>query len=157
MQKLVLSALALSVALAQPAQAAPADDAVKAVTAWLDKFNAGDMDAFFAGHAPSPVLVDEFAPYVWTGRDAPQTWAQSFERDAKANSITEPRMDHAAPTRAESDGKSAYIIIPTLYHIKRSGKPMSAKGAMTFVMSHADGSWKIASWTYSAPAPTPDP
>jgi ketosteroid isomerase-like protein len=156
MKILMLATAAMTAGLAQPAPAPPADDAVKAVTTWIDKFNAGDMNAFFAGHAPNPVLIDEFPPYVWSGKDAPQLWAQGFEADAKAHSITEPHMDYRAPTRAESDGKSAYIIVPTVYRIKQAGKPMSAAGSMTFVMTHADGSWKIASWTYSAPAPAPD-
>ena len=156
MKSLLLTAAALALTSSQPASASPTDDAVRAVTTWLDKFNAGDMNAFFAGHAANPVIVDEFAPYVWAGKDAPRVWAQAFEADAKAHSITQPRMDHAAPTRAESDGKSAYIIVPTVYHVTQGGKTMSAKGSMTFVMTHADGSWKIASWTYTAPAPTAD-
>jgi ketosteroid isomerase-like protein len=156
MKNVLMAAVALTAAVPHAAFASPANDAVKAVTTWLDKFNAGDMQAFFAGHAASPVITDEFPPYIWTGKDAPQRWAQSFGADAKAHAITDPHMDHGAPLRADSDGSSAYIVIPTVYHVKESGKPMSAKGSMTFVMTHGDGSWKIASWTYSAPAPTPD-
>lgn len=156
MKSTLLTAVA-ALAFATPAQAAPADDAVKAVTTWLDKFNAGDMNAFYSAHAPNAVLVDEFAPYIWAGKDAPMTWAESFGKDTKAHAITDARMDYAAPVRADSDGQGAYIILPTTYHIKQGGKPMSAKGSMTFAMTHADGSWKIASWTYTAPAPTPDP
>ena len=61
-----------------------------------------------------------------------------------------------SPQKAYSDGKSAYIVVPTVYHMKQGGKAMSAKGSMTFVMTRADGTWKIASWTYTAPAPAPD-
>jgi hypothetical protein len=92
MKILMLATAAMTAGLAQPAPAPPADDAVKAVTTWIDKFNAGDMNAFFAGHAPNPVLIDEFPPYVWSGKDAPQLWAQGFEADATAHSITEPHM-----------------------------------------------------------------
>ena len=65
-------------------------------------------------------------------------------------------MDYAAPVRAESDGKSAYIVLPTVYRFKQDGASMSAAGTMTFVMSNTAAGWKIASWTYSAPAPAPD-
>ena len=143
-------------ALAVPAQAPPADDAVSAIRSWLDRFNAGDMNAFFAGHSGNPVIVDEFAPFVWTGPNAARTWAEEFDADAKAHKISEPRMDYAAPIRAESDGNSAYIVLPTVYRIKRDGRPMSAAGTMTFVMTRQATGWKIASWTYSAPAPAPD-
>jgi ketosteroid isomerase-like protein len=156
MKHVLAVAAASMLILGAPVQAAPADDAVSAVRTWIDKFNAGDMDAFFAGHAPNAVIVDEFAPYVWAGKDAPHVWAQGFEADARAHSITEPRMDYAAPVRAESDGKSAYIVLPTVYRLKQNGRSMSAAGTMTFVMVHEGPAWKIASWTYSAPAPAPD-
>jgi ketosteroid isomerase-like protein len=149
-------ALAMTLGLAGPARAAPADDAFSAVRTWLDKFNAGDMNAFYAAHAPGAVIIDEFAPYVWTGKDAPHVWAQGFDADAKAHGITDPRMDYAAPIRAESDGRSAYIVLPTVYRIKQNGRSMSAAGTMTFAMVRQGSEWKIASWTYSAPAPAPD-
>jgi ketosteroid isomerase-like protein len=149
-------AAAMMLALASPIQAAPADDALSAVRTWLDKFNAGDMAAFFAGHADNSTIIDEFAPYAWTGPKAAESWAQSFDADAKAHAIAEPRMDYAAPMRAESDGKSAYILLPTVYRFKQNGRSMSAAGTMTFVMVHQGTDWKIASWTYSAPAPAAD-
>jgi ketosteroid isomerase-like protein len=156
MKFMLCVATAASFALAVPVHAAPADDAVSAVTTWIDKFNAGDMNAFYAAHAPGAVIIDEFAPFMWTGKDAPHIWAQGFDADAKAQHITDPRMDYAAPMRAESDGKSAYILLPTVYHIKQNGRSMSAAGTMSFVMSRTADGWKIASWTYSAPAPAPD-
>jgi ketosteroid isomerase-like protein len=147
---------AICFALAAPANARPADDAVAAITGWIDKFNAGDMDAFYAAHAANPIIIDEFAPFVWSGKDSPHAWANDFEADARAHGITDPRMDYAAPIRAESDGKSAYIVLPTVYRIKQNGRSMSAAGTMTFVMIHAANGWKIASWTYAAPAPAVD-
>ena len=156
MKSMLFVVTAASFVLAAPVHAAPADDAVSAVTTWIDKFNAGDMNAFYAAHAPDAVIIDEFAPFIWTGKDAPHVWAQGFEADAKTQHITDPRMDYAAPIRAESDGKSAYILLPTVYRIKQNGRSMSAAGTMSFVMTRAAGGWKIASWTYSAPAPAPD-
>lgn len=149
-------ASAMMLGLASPAYAAPADDAFSALRTWLDKFNAGDMAAFFAGHTDNPTIIDEFAPYAWMGANAAQNWAQSFDADSKAHAITEPRMDYAAPIRAESDGKTAYIVLPTVYRMKQNGRSMSAAGTMTFAMVRQGSGWKIASWTYSAPAPAAD-
>ena len=149
-------AVAIAVGVASPAGAAPADNALSALRTWLDKFNAGDMAAFFAGHADNPTIIDEFAPYAWTGPKASQDWAQSFAADAKAHAITEPHMDYAAPIRAESDGKAAYVVLPTVYRCTQNGRSVSAAGTMTFVMVHQGQDWKIARWTYSAPAPAQD-
>ncbi|MDP9423990.1 MAG: hypothetical protein M3Q19_14365 [Pseudomonadota bacterium] len=52
--------LALALSLAAPAQAGPAEDATAAVTSWIDKFNAGDLNAFYAAHAPDAVIIDEY-------------------------------------------------------------------------------------------------
>jgi ketosteroid isomerase-like protein len=156
MRWILFVAAALCAAVASPATAGPADDAVRAVTTWIDRFNAGDMNAFYSAHTANAVIIDEFAPYVWSGKDAPHVWANGFDADAKAHRITEPRMDYAAPIRAESDGKSAYIVLPTVYRIKQDGRSMSAAGTMTFVMVKTASGWKIASWSYAAPAPAPD-
>lgn len=76
--------IAFALLAATPAHAEPAQDATAAVTNVLDKFNAGDIDAFFAAHQDGALIVDEFAPYVWNGSNAAQRWAGDYEKDAKA-------------------------------------------------------------------------
>lgn len=145
--------LAMTVAAPVPAAAGPAEDATAVVTTWLDKFNAGDMNAFAAGHAQNAVIIDEFAPHVWTGADAPKRWLQDYGKDAAANGISNGHLDYAAPIRADAGATSAYIVLPTIYRMQQGGKKKSAAGTMTFVMTKVGNDWKIASWTYSAPAP----
>ena len=147
-----LSAVAL-IAAAVPAQAGPAEDATAAVTTWIDKFNAGDVNAFKSGHAPNVVIVDEFGPHMWSGANAPQQWLEDYGKDAAANGITGGRLDYAAPVRAQSNGNTAYVVLPTIYRFQQAGKMRSAAGSMTFVMTRSGTDWKIASWTYSAPEP----
>ena len=145
--------LAATVAVCVPANAGPADDATAAVLTWMDKFNAGDMDAFSAGHAQNAVIVDEFAPFVWTGADVPKRWIADYGKDAAANGISNGHMDYATPIRADASETAAYIVMPTIYSFQQSGKKKSAAGSMTFVMTKVGTDWKIASWTYSATAP----
>jgi len=144
---------AAAVLVASPAQAGPAEDATAAAMTWLDRFNAGDIAAFNAGHAPNAVIVDEFAPFVWSGAKASQRWLEAYGKDASAKGISGGRVDYAAAAQAQSDGKSAYVVLPTVYRFKQAGKAMSAAGNMTFVMTRTNAGWKIANWTYSAPAP----
>jgi ketosteroid isomerase-like protein len=145
--------LAATAAFTAPVSAGPAEDATAAVTGWLDKFNAGDVAAFSAGHAPNAVIVDEFAPYHWSGASVSQRWLEDYSKDAKANGISNGRVDYATPIRAEASGTSAYIVLPTIYRMTQGGKARSAAGTMTFVMTLVGNDWKIASWTYSAPEP----
>jgi len=145
--------LAATASFAVPAAAGPAEDATAAVTTWLDRFNAGDVNAFSAGHAQNPVIIDEFAPHVWTGADAPKRWLADFGKDATANGISNSHMDYAAPIRADASETSAYIVMPTIYSFQQGGKKKSAAGSMTFVMTKVGDDWKISGWAYSATAP----
>jgi ketosteroid isomerase-like protein len=145
--------LALTVAVCVPANAGPAEDATATVTTWMDKFNAGDMDAFSAGHAQNAVIVDEFAPHVWTGADAPKRWLEDYVKDSTAHGISKGHMDYATPVRADASDTAAYIVMPTIYSFQQGGRKKSAAGSMTFVMTKVGNDWKIASWTYSATAP----
>lgn len=146
--------LALSLLVATPAEAGPAEDATAVVTSVLDKFNAGDINTFFAAHQDGALIVDEFAPYVWGGPGSAQRWAGDYAKDAEARGISGGRVDYAAPIQASSDGASAYVVLPTTYRFTQSGKKMAAKGSMTFVMARRGPDWKITSWTYSGATPS---
>ena len=124
-----------------------------AVTTFLDKFNAGDIDAFFAAHRDGAVIVDEFPPFVWGGSGSAQRWASDYGTDAEAKGISGGRMDYGKPIQANSDGSTAYIVLPTTYRFQQNGVKMAAPGSMTFVMTHVTDAWKISSWTYSGATP----
>ena len=151
--KFAIFTVVASVALAAPVNAGPAEDASAAVAAVLDKFNAGDFDAFVAAHAPNAIIIDEFAPYQWSGADVAARWGGDYEKDAKARGISGGRMDHGKPIQASSDGSYAYVVLPTAYRFAQAGKKMVGKGSMTFVMKRIGDDWKIASWTYSGATP----
>ena len=142
--------------MAAPAQAGPAEDASSAVTSILDRFNAGDVEAFLAAHEEGAVIVDEFAPYVWNGPGSAKRWVDDYAKDAGARGISGGRVDYAAPVQAVSEGNSAYVVLPTTYRFAQKGAKMAGKGSMTFVMKRTGPDWKIASWTYSGATPAPE-
>ena len=141
---------------AAPAAAGPAEDATAAVTTWLDKYNGGDVAAFHAAHEPNAVIVDEFAPHLWTGTNASQRWLADYTKDTKAKGISGGRVDYGKPVQATSDGSTAYVVLPTTYRFVQKGTKMAGAGSMTFIMKKAGKDWKIASWTYSGATWTPE-
>jgi len=153
---LTLCAIAACLLAAGPANAGPAEDATAAVTTVLDKFNGGDIDAFFAAHRDGALIIDEFAPYVWGGSGSAQQWGTDYGKDAAARGISGGRIDYGKPLQAVSDGANAYIVLPTTYRFTQKGAKMAGAGSMTFVMSRTGGTWKISSWTYAGATPTPD-
>ena len=145
-----------ALAWTSPARAGPAEDATAAVTGVLDKFNGGDFKAFAAAHRDGAVIIDEFAPYQWSGAGSIKQWGADYTKDAKARGIVAGRVDYDKPIQATSDGTTAYIVLPTTYRFQQKGKKMAGKGSMTFVMAKAGAEWKIATWTYSGATPTPE-
>ena len=154
MRKLIMFAV-MAVAPLSPALAGPAEDATKAVMTVLDKFNGGDVAAFQAAHRDGANIIDEFAPYSWTGAGSVKRWLDAYGADATKRGISGGRVDYGAPLQANSDGTSAYIVLPTTYSFAQNGKKMAGKGSMTFVMAKTGADWKIASWTYAGATPTP--
>ena len=132
------------------AQAAPADEATRFVTTIIDRFNSGDTKAWLAAQAPDTQIVDEFAPHAWSGAGSPQRWLDDYGKYAHANGVTGGRLDYGQPLQATSDGKSAYIVLPTTFRFVQKGTKMAEPSTMTFVTKREGNGWKIASWTYAA-------
>jgi hypothetical protein len=150
---LLVAALLL---IAARAEAGPAEDATAVLTTTIDKFNGGDVGAWVAAHHDGAVIFDEFAPYIWSGSGSAQRWLGAYAKDAEARGISGGRVDYDKPTHATSDGNGTYIVLPTTYRFVQKGAKMAGKGSMTFVMTRAGASWKIASWTYSGAVPSPE-
>jgi len=154
---LIIPVLAASLLAAAPPSAATPEDPTAFITRSIDKFNNGDIKAWLSAQEDSTMIVDEFGPHVWNGAGSPRRWLDDYSKDAQANGITGGRVDYGKPLQARSDGKSAYVVLPTTYRFVQKGTKMAEPGSMTFVMRHDGNTWKIVSWTYSAAAaPAPE-
>lgn len=153
---LIIIAAATILLVSGPAVAAPADEATAFVTSIIDKFNSGDTSAFLKAHQDNAVIVDEFGRHMWTGSGTAKRWLDEYMAMSKAEGVTAPRMDYGRPTMADSDGKTAYVVLPTTYHFVQKGMKMSETSSMTFVLNNDGKAWKIASWTYAGEPPKPE-
>lgn len=140
-------------ASAQMNSAASANDATRFVTTIIDKFNGGDVKSWLSAQEDNALIVDEFAPHAWSGAGSPQRWLDAYAADSKTNGVSQGRVDYGKPLQATSDGKTAYIVLPTTYRFVQKGIRMAEPSSMTFVVNRSGDSWKIAGWTYSAAAP----
>ena len=153
---LIFAAFASSLLVAAPAAAGPTEDATSFVTAIMDKFNGGDAKAFVAAHQNDALIIDEFGRHLWTGKGSAQQWLNDYAADSKAKGVTDGRLDYGKPLQANSDGTSAYVVLPTTYRFRQNGKKMSAAGSMTFVVKKTGENWRIAGWSYSGAAGAPE-
>ncbi len=123
---------------------------------WLAAFNAGDMAKAGALNSPSGTsIIDEFAPYTWTGAKAFSDWAADFGADAKARGITDPTVVLAAPIVQNLTATQAYLIFPAVYTYKQKGVAMRETARHAIVLRKEGSDWKVAAWTWTGTVPKP--
>lgn len=145
----IIAALVWSMLAAVPASAGPAEDATGFVSKVMDQFNGGDAKAFVAAHEDDALIVDEFAPHLWTGAGSVKQWLDAYVKMSAADKISGGRVDYGKPLQATSDGKTAYVVLPTTYRFVQNGAKMAEPSSMTFVLRRKGQDWKIASWTFA--------
>jgi hypothetical protein len=118
-----------------------------------ETFNKGDLPGAAATHAAVADLfiLDEVAPYAWHGAKAFDTWIADLDADSKKNGITDQSVNIGAPTRVESDGSAAYVVVPSTYSFKEKGVAMRESAQMTFLLKKGPSGWLIHGWTWTGP------
>jgi ketosteroid isomerase-like protein len=134
---------------------APDPQLMAPIHKFLDSFNKGDAAAAAATHSATDdlAIIDEVPPHLWRGAQAFQAWGADLESDAKKRGITDPAVTLGAPTRVETDGTQAYVVVPAVYSFKEHGAAMREAAQMTFVLKKGAEGWLIHGWTWTGPKP----
>jgi len=145
-----------SLSLLVPGAALAADAQLMApIHQFIDSFNKGDVKAAEAAYASSVAIIDEVAPYIWTGPGAFKAWASALMADAKTRGDTDQGVTVSDPIREEVTGDRAYVVVPAVYAFKEKGAAMKEAGQMTFALLKGAAGWKIAGWTWTGPKAAP--
>jgi hypothetical protein len=138
---------------AQPTEA----ELMAPIKKFMETFNKGDMAGAAATHAAGAdlTIVDEVPPYLWRGADAFKAWSADLDSDAKKQGMTEPMVSVSAPTRVETSGDRAYVVVPAVFTFKLRGVAMQEAAQMTFVLEKGPGGYLIHGWTWTGPKPKP--
>ena len=134
---------------------APDPQLIAPIQKFIDSFNKGDSAGAMATHAAGAdlVIIDEVPPFIWRGAKAFQAWSTALASASKQAGITDQMVTISAPTRTESSGDSAYVIVPAVYTYKEKGVAMRESAQMTFALKKAGGGWLIHGWTWTGPKP----
>ena len=152
----VVLILLFSFPLTHAAFAAGRGDVTAPIHQFIDGFNTSDVKSAYAAYTTGDiVIVDEFAPHLWTGPQAPPQWAADYGKHAQATGVSDGTVKYGAPTRIELDGDLAYVIVPTTYLYKEHSRPRAEEGQMTFVLQAEVGNWRIRAWTWTGVKPHP--
>lgn len=153
-----LALLAAGAAAAKVSAGAPFP--VKAAMAPVDSVIAamatGDSKRLAGVYSNDAVIVDNQAPFQWTGANAGANWfAATAARWGKlwygkfVPTVHSPLLPASEMQFAPG---SAYVIVPGRLASRNSSKPIAQSGALTFTLRKVSGTWKITSqvWTVSA-------
>lgn len=142
----VLAILGLfALAPATRAQAADPDPAVLAtVDAAIAAINGGSVDAAKAVYADAPAaIVDDFAPFVWSGKTAVEDYARDLKAILEKYGITDWRFQRHQPRYIFATADHAEVIVPATFPFVMGGKPQAVAADWTFVLAKQDGKWRI--------------
>src|SRR4051794_36855056 len=124
-------------------------EVMKPIDQFVDGFNKGDTKSALAACSEATAIIDEFAPYMWTGAGACQKWADDYDSDAKKNGITDGWVTLGKATHFEVDGDLAYVVIPSNYTYKQKGKKTGQFGSFfSFVLTKRTSGWTITAWSW---------
>lgn len=149
----VVGALIITPAGAQ----APDAQLIAPIQKFMDSFNKGDLAGAMATHTAGAdlVIIDEVPPFIWSGTEAFQAWSTALDTASKQAGITDQMVTISAPTRTETAGDTAYVIVPAVYTYKEKGVAMREAAQMTFVLKNGTGGWLIHAWAWTGPKPQP--
>jgi len=155
--KRLIAFAAMSACLVAPAAHAR-DAAVEApIHRMMDGFNKGDIAAVKALHVAAPTIVDEVAPFHWSGPAAFDTWLGDLGKAEAAEGKTGGVVWFGDPVAETVSGDHAYVVTPCSYTFKQNGKTLRGTGLTSFVLVKQGSDWKIESWTWGGATATPVP
>ena len=141
-----------ALAAAAPPPAAEVSDAqaiTSVISAVGESLNALDVPRFTALHTDAPTILDEFAPFAWSGKDAVKGWLGDFGAWAKGAGVTGTHIAFGAPEALNVAGDRAYATAPVTIIATTKGGSIVTLGQFAFLMVKQSGSWKIAGWAYT--------
>jgi hypothetical protein len=157
MRNLTLGALVWLATGVAAGAATPDAQLIAPIQKFIDSFNKGDMAAAAATHAATAdlAIIDEVPPYHWQGIQAFQAWSADLGRDIQKQGLTDAMVTLGTPTRQQTDGDSAYVVVPAVFTFKQRGVAMREAAQMTFALKKGGGGWLIHGWTWTGPKPRP--
>lgn len=148
-----LTALGLGLLLALPAAASaatakPTPAMMKPVRALLQALNTNSAAPAAGAFTANAIIVDEFAPFRWTGPSAASQYMSSFGSMIKAAKLSDVHGTIGKVTAFDRTGNRAYMVIATDVAATMNGKRSVEHGTWTFTLQSSGSTWQIDSVTW---------
>jgi hypothetical protein len=94
------------------------------------------------------VIVEDFAPYIFSGKDAAAQWDTGFRRHAVP--LRDLRFSFGRAHAFERTGDRVYFVLPTTWTGLYKDRRFEEHGAWSFVLTKTAGQWRILAYGWGA-------
>jgi ketosteroid isomerase-like protein len=145
-------------ALLTGAGLAHADSGVTEITAIIQHqasaIAAVDAEALKTDWVEGGSIIDNFAPYYWTGPGFQAAWIKGFSDGVSQGGLKNLRVRVKKALQVLITGDAAYATCPVKVSWTAKGKRWNEDGIWTMALKQTDAGWRIVSWAWGGPAPT---
>ena len=93
--------------------------------------------------AAGVTIVENYAPFIFSGSDAVAAWESGFRQHAGADELSELQVRFGPAQDFSVQGERAYLSLPTTWTGRPDGTRFEEHGAWAFVLSRHAGQWKV--------------
>jgi hypothetical protein len=145
----LLAGFVLAGSLAAPAAPSkPSDAMMQPVRALLTALNTNSAAPARGAFTPNATIVDEFAPFRWTGPSAGSSYLASFGSMLKGAKLSNVHGTLGKVTAFDQTGNRAYMVIATDVAATMNGKRSVEHGTWAFTLQRSGSTWLIDSVTW---------
>ncbi len=148
----ILSLLAVPAAAAAPNGAMMAP--VNAVLLATNSDSVAGLDSYYTADA---VVIDEFAPYTWSGPTAASQWWGRLDKTNAKMGVAKVHAVAQAVKHYDVAGDTAYMVLPLIVTYTMKGKAERETGLLAMTLRNSDGVWKISSQSWATMSDTATP
>ena len=97
-----------------------------------------------------PVIVENFAPYVFRGPSTVSRWREGFRQHAAT--LSELSNAFGPAQDFSRSGDTVYFVLPTTWTGRTAGKPFEERGGWSFVLTRQGADWRVACYAWAVTA-----
>ena len=133
----------------------PASELHAEILGFIDDVNRGDVPAALARLTDDVCIVEDLAPFRWTGPEAGGRWLTDMAGNGARLGVTAIALTPGAPRRTELEGEHGYCILPGRVTLDGPEVALAEDGLLTFAMRREGGAWRISAFTWTGEAAKP--
>ncbi len=130
--------------------ASPFDDPMSVIEAFRTAIVEGDAKGIANAHVEGDVtIIDNVAPFIWSGPTAVADWMASMSLYAEERGIADGSVVYDVPIAQLAAGDRAYAVFPAVWAYKARGVSTRDAATIAFALRRTSAGWRIAGWSWN--------